>query len=190
LNYIASNIRFLRKLAGLSQEQFAKRVDMNRGNIASYEKGNAEPSIEKLQRIVDYFNVNLVSFIENDLSQQIGTEQLNQNQTTNQYAANAGRNVSAQTISPQNRQATGNHKNTPFNVLSNGNSMINNDLSKGILQNPELMQNLQRINEYQFTMTYNQSQDINNIAAQLKRLANTMENLLIVQKDILSQLKK
>ncbi len=183
MNYIASNIRFLRKLAGLSQEQFAKRVDMNRGNIASYEKGNAEPSIEKLQRIVDYFNVNLVSFIENDLSKQIGTEQLNNNKTPSSYRkANAPTNVNT-----LKRPATASTPNKP-NHATNGYSSYDT-LASNPLQNPDLIQNLQRLNEYQFTMNYNQSRDINNIANQLKRLANTMDNLLDVQKDILSYLK-
>lgn len=77
MNHISSNLKFLRKLSGLSQEQFAQKVGMNRGNIASYEKGNAEPSIEKLQRIVGFFEVDLVAFIENDLSHEMGMNNLN-----------------------------------------------------------------------------------------------------------------
>lgn len=67
MNYISKNLRFLRKRSNLTQEQFAVKVSMNRGNIASYEKGSAEPSIEKLQRITQHFNVDLNYFIEKDL---------------------------------------------------------------------------------------------------------------------------
>ena len=68
MNFVASNIKFLRKQLGLSQEQFANAVEMNRGNIASYEKGTAEPSIAKLQKFSDFFNVDITSLIQEDLS--------------------------------------------------------------------------------------------------------------------------
>ncbi|MEM9528623.1 MAG: helix-turn-helix transcriptional regulator [Bacteroidota bacterium] len=56
-NFIASNIRILRKRKGWSQAQLAERVFLNRGNIASYESGTAEPSICKLLRISNLFEV-------------------------------------------------------------------------------------------------------------------------------------
>lgn len=56
-NFIASNIRILRKRKGWSQAQLAKQVFLNRGNIASYESGTAEPSICKLLRISNLFEV-------------------------------------------------------------------------------------------------------------------------------------
>ena len=49
------------------------KVDMNRGNIASYEKGSAEPSIEKLQRIVEYFKTDINAFIHNNLEEATAT---------------------------------------------------------------------------------------------------------------------
>lgn len=54
MNYVASNLKFLRKQTGLSQDQFAVRLDLNRGNIASYEKGSAEPSIEKIVKFAAF----------------------------------------------------------------------------------------------------------------------------------------
>ncbi|MTB51852.1 helix-turn-helix domain-containing protein [Lewinella sp. W8] len=56
-NFIASNIRLLRKRLGWSQSELADRVNLNRGNIASYESGSAEPSICKLLRISNVFHV-------------------------------------------------------------------------------------------------------------------------------------
>lgn len=56
-NFIASNIRLLRKRSGWSQSELADRVNLNRGNIASYESGCAEPSICKLLRISNVFHV-------------------------------------------------------------------------------------------------------------------------------------
>lgn len=71
MTFISSNIRHLRKLSGLSQQDFAQRVGLNRGNIASYEKGSAEPGTEKLIRIARFFEVDLLDFIERDLSKMV-----------------------------------------------------------------------------------------------------------------------
>ncbi len=67
-NYIASNIRLLRKQQGWSQSELAERVNMNRGNIASYESGSAEPSICKLLRISRLFGVGARDFTRRDFS--------------------------------------------------------------------------------------------------------------------------
>ena len=68
MRYFPQNLRHLRKLAGLSQEALAKNVDLNRGNIASYEKGAAEPNIANLLKITRFFQVDLVDFLDKDLS--------------------------------------------------------------------------------------------------------------------------
>ncbi len=68
-NYIAKNLRYLRRGLKLSQEGLAKMIDMNRGNIASYEKGTAEPNAAKLMRISRFFSVSLSDFIEKDLEE-------------------------------------------------------------------------------------------------------------------------
>ena len=73
MSFLASNIRFLRKRLNLSQTAFADRVEMNRGNIASYEKGSAEPNTVKLLRISRFFGVSLHDLLENDLAASWGT---------------------------------------------------------------------------------------------------------------------
>ncbi len=64
-------MRYLRKLSRLSQQAFAEKVGLNRGNIASYEKGTAEPSIANVLKITKFFNVDLVDFIDTDLSETV-----------------------------------------------------------------------------------------------------------------------
>ncbi len=68
-NYIASNLKVLRKLEGWSQSELARKVNLNRGNIASYESGSAEPSICKLLRISNLLNVHPRDITRRDLSQ-------------------------------------------------------------------------------------------------------------------------
>ena len=67
-NFIASNLKVLRKNAGWSQTELAERVGLNRGNIASYESGCAEPSICKLLRIGNLFDITTRDLTRRDLS--------------------------------------------------------------------------------------------------------------------------
>jgi transcriptional regulator with XRE-family HTH domain len=53
---------------GLSQEEFSRKVGLNRGNIASYEKQTAEPSMMNLSKISKYLSIDLGELIEKDLS--------------------------------------------------------------------------------------------------------------------------
>ncbi len=65
---LADNMRCLRKRVGISQEELAHRVGLNRGNIASYEKGTAEPKLCNLLRLSDFFGVSIHDFTQRDLS--------------------------------------------------------------------------------------------------------------------------
>lgn len=67
-NFIATNLRVLRKQSGWSQTELAERVGLNRGNIASYESGCAEPSICKLLRISNLFDITTRDITRRDLS--------------------------------------------------------------------------------------------------------------------------
>lgn len=64
----AKNLKLLRTQKKLSQEQFATEIGLNRGNIASYEKGTAEPNMSNVLRIVKYFNIDLGDIVEKDLT--------------------------------------------------------------------------------------------------------------------------
>ncbi|MFT6867031.1 MAG: transcriptional regulator with XRE-family HTH domain [Cyclobacteriaceae bacterium] len=64
----AKNLKFLRTQKKLSQELFSLEIGLNRGNIASYEKGTAEPNINNLLKIVKYFNIDLSDIAEKDLT--------------------------------------------------------------------------------------------------------------------------
>lgn len=59
----------MRTSRNLSQEALAKELGLNRGNIASYEKGSAEPNINNLLRIAGYFQTDVTEMIENDLEE-------------------------------------------------------------------------------------------------------------------------
>lgn len=66
--YLDKNIRFLRKQMNLSQEELALRIGLNRGNIASYENGTAEPKVCNLLRLSRLFGVSICDLAQRDLS--------------------------------------------------------------------------------------------------------------------------
>ncbi|WP_375579419.1 helix-turn-helix transcriptional regulator [Marivirga tractuosa] len=64
---ISNNIKYLRTEKGLSQTAMAEAVGLKRGNIASYEKELAQPSIENLVKIADYFGIDIHQIVNEDL---------------------------------------------------------------------------------------------------------------------------
>ena len=65
---LSQNMRCLRKRMGLSQEDLAGRVGLNRGNIASYEKGTAEPKLCNLLKLSQLFGVSIHDLTRRDMS--------------------------------------------------------------------------------------------------------------------------
>ncbi len=51
MSKIANNIRFLRQLKGLSQEQLADELKITRSRIGGYEEARNEPPIDLLIRL-------------------------------------------------------------------------------------------------------------------------------------------
>jgi transcriptional regulator with XRE-family HTH domain len=66
--FLANNIRCLRKRQDLSQEELAALAGLNRGNIASYENGTAEPKICSLLKMADIFGVSILDLSSHDLT--------------------------------------------------------------------------------------------------------------------------
>lgn len=54
--HFGKNLRFLRRLNGLSQGELANQLGIKRNNIASYESGAAEPSAKVCLKICRLFN--------------------------------------------------------------------------------------------------------------------------------------
>ena len=52
-------LKELRKRKGLSQVALAERLGMSKSTIGMYETGDIKPSIEALNALADFFNVNI-----------------------------------------------------------------------------------------------------------------------------------
>lgn len=65
---LAKNIKHLRALKGLTQEQLSIALDISKSRIGSYEEGRSEPLIDTLILMSDYFKLPIDALVKNDLS--------------------------------------------------------------------------------------------------------------------------
>jgi transcriptional regulator with XRE-family HTH domain len=65
--FLSENLRILRKRMSLSQEELADKIGLNRGNIASYENGTAEPRICNLVKFAHLFNISVFDLTHSNL---------------------------------------------------------------------------------------------------------------------------
>ena len=67
MNFLSSNIKFLRKQRKLSQQQLADDLGVKRSNIAAYETKNVEPRLALINEMAMYFTVPLEDLVITDL---------------------------------------------------------------------------------------------------------------------------
>lgn len=65
---MGKNIKFLRKLRGLSQRELAERIGLKRNNIASYEAGIVEPRAATFIRMARFFEVDPTQLLTQDIT--------------------------------------------------------------------------------------------------------------------------
>ncbi|OJV52338.1 MAG: hypothetical protein BGO31_05780 [Bacteroidetes bacterium 43-16] len=65
---VGSNIKKIRATKGLSQQAFADIFELTRGNISSYEENRADPKIEIIVKIANYFSIPLEALITQHLT--------------------------------------------------------------------------------------------------------------------------
>ncbi|UMB54735.1 LexA family transcriptional regulator [Lutibacter sp. A64] len=68
MNFLSQNIKHLRTLKGLTQEQFAVTLNVSRSRISSYEENRAIPPIDFLMELSDYFDISIDLLAKNDLT--------------------------------------------------------------------------------------------------------------------------
>lgn len=70
------NLKYLRKLRGWTQEEFANKLGIKRSLIGAYEEERAEPRIDVLEIVGDIFKVTLDELLLRDLSETKGSSYL------------------------------------------------------------------------------------------------------------------
>ncbi|GHE42200.1 XRE family transcriptional regulator [Sphingobacterium griseoflavum] len=59
MSNIASNLKFLRKRKGLTQQQFADVMEIKRASVGAYEEDRAEPKYELLKKIAEFYDLTM-----------------------------------------------------------------------------------------------------------------------------------
>ena len=68
MSYIGKNIRKIRHVKKLTQTAFAELFDIKRASIGAYEEGRAEPKVDTISSIANYFSISLDKFINKELT--------------------------------------------------------------------------------------------------------------------------
>ncbi len=77
MDYLAKNIRFLRKWNGWSQERMAQELGVKRSSVAAYESKNVRPKFNFVLQLARSFNVSMQELVERDLEAIGGPEKAN-----------------------------------------------------------------------------------------------------------------
>jgi transcriptional regulator with XRE-family HTH domain len=70
MSFAGKNFRYLRKLRGWTQEDFANKLAIKRSLIGAYEEERAEPRLEVLEVVCSVFKLSLEDLLLKDLSDQ------------------------------------------------------------------------------------------------------------------------
>ena len=71
---MTNNIRKLRQLKGLTQQELADKLGLSKFNISDYEIGRTEPDIQTLKKFADFFEVSIDYILKNSNSKDIPIE--------------------------------------------------------------------------------------------------------------------
>lgn len=67
------NFKYLRKLRGWTQEEFAQKLGIKRSLVGAYEEERAEPNYEVLETVSDLFKVSIDDLLRKDLGETKGS---------------------------------------------------------------------------------------------------------------------
>ncbi len=73
MSVAGKNLKYLRKLRGLTQEEFANKLKIKRSLLGAYEEERAEPRIDVLEVVSEQFKLTLDELLLKDLSDTKGS---------------------------------------------------------------------------------------------------------------------
>lgn len=76
MSFAGKNLRYLRKLRGWTQEEFANKLKIKRSLLGAYEEERAEPRLEVTENICSIFKLSMEEFFLKDLSAAKGSSYL------------------------------------------------------------------------------------------------------------------
>ena len=87
MSIAGQNLKYLRKLRGWTQEEFAAKLGIKRSLLGAYEEERADPRIEVLEIIGDLFKLTLDELLRKDLNETKGSSYINRRRAQRLAAA-------------------------------------------------------------------------------------------------------
>ena len=73
MSIAGTNLKYLRKLRGWTQEEFAQKLNVKRSLIGAYEEERADPRLDVLETVADMFKMTLDELLRKDLNAASGS---------------------------------------------------------------------------------------------------------------------
>ncbi len=67
MTIVSNNIKYLRRLNGLTQEQFSRKIGIKRSLLGAYEEARANPNLDNLQNMAKMFGTTVDALIKTDI---------------------------------------------------------------------------------------------------------------------------
>lgn len=68
MSNISSNLKYLRKKKGITQQQFADSMDIKRSLVGAYEEDRAEPKYELLKKFADFYELSMDELVNEKIN--------------------------------------------------------------------------------------------------------------------------
>ncbi len=68
MSHFGRNIKKIRTVKNLSQQNFADLFDLKRATLGAYEEGRSEPKIENIIKVANYFSISIDDLLTRDLT--------------------------------------------------------------------------------------------------------------------------
>jgi len=101
--FIQSNIKFLRKRRGRTQDEVSNFLGMKRSTYAGYENGVAEPGINELRLFSDYFRISMDTLVRIDLASMPESQMRQLEDGYDVYIKGSQLRILATTVDKQNK---------------------------------------------------------------------------------------
>lgn len=102
--FFSSNIKLLRTRRGLTQDDFAQALQMKRPTLSGYENNVAQPNMETLMAMAEYFQLAIDTLVRVDLSKLSPSQLQELEQGNDAYVKGTKLRVLTKTVDQHNRE--------------------------------------------------------------------------------------
>lgn len=169
MGVFSKNLRFLRRSRNLSQDALAKTLGLNRGNIASYEKGTAEPNINNLTLISRFFGTDLNVLVETDLEQSRGHSDVD-------IMSEPEKETEKSRLAGHLQEKLIINKNELIRFKNRSNEMV------------KILEGFRQFHKFKMESSNEMSDDVKKMAIDYEKLLDILDNVLKTNKNLIDQM--